>query len=144
MSLKNRRSFLAGAVLLCATAFPQVSRSEAVKGQPATAPQVFVRTELYFGTNMSNGEVSDEEFNHFVDVEVTRLFPDGLTHLVGQGQFRNSAGDLIREKSHVVILLYPPKMQDANDRIQAIRERYKTRFKQESVLRLDNYAFVSF
>jgi hypothetical protein len=35
-------------------------------------------------------------------------------------------------------------MQEANKRIQEIRERYKTAFSQESVLRVDSYSFISF
>lgn len=86
----------------------------------------------------------DEEFARFIDSEVTSRFPDGLTLLTGYGQFRTSDGTLVREKSHLLILLYPPQMEDANGRIQEIRELYKTRFEQESVLRGDSYTVVSF
>ena len=78
MSFKNRRSFLAAAVLFCATALPQVSKAEAVKRQPTAASQIFVRTELYFGTNMPNGDVSDAE----TDGMSTRT-PEGWRMLSG-------------------------------------------------------------
>jgi len=58
--------------------------------------EVWVRTELYFGTSKAGGEVTDAEFAGFVDAEVTRLFPDGLTLLTGYGQFKDSNGVLIR------------------------------------------------
>ena len=113
--------------------------------RPTSTGAVWARTELYFGTNRTGyPEVSESEFNEFVAREVTERFPDGLTLLNGYGQFRNSTGTLIREKSYVLILFYPALMQEANKRIQEIRERYKTAFRQESVLRVDSYSFISF
>jgi hypothetical protein len=64
--------------------------------------------------------------------------------LTAYGQFRTSAGVLVRERSYVLILLYPPQMGDANRRIQAMREIYKGMFSQESVLRVDTLSLVSF
>jgi hypothetical protein len=113
--------------------------------RPTSAPEIWARTELYFGTNRANSEpVSEAEFASFVDIHVTERFPDGLTLLTAYGQFRNSRGELIRERSLLLILLYPRDMQDANKRIQEIRDLYKTQFSQESVLRVDSFAMVSF
>jgi Protein of unknown function (DUF3574) len=100
----------------------------------------FARTELFFGTAKADGTVvSDREFNRFVDAIVTPRFPDGLTLLEADGQFRNAEGDVIKEKSFVLILLYPVEdFRDASRRIDVIRERYKARFQQESVLRVDD------
>ena len=139
---RSRRSFLTTAALFL-TFLPQVSATESVK-RPTAAAEVWVRTELYFGTSKLNGEVTDAEFSSFVDSEVTRLFPDGLTLLTGYGQFKNSNGQLIREKSHLLILFYPPQTQDANKKIQDIRGLYKQLHGQESVLRVDSFSFVSF
>jgi len=111
----------------------------------ATSAEVWARTELYFGTNKpDNTEVTDTQFQDFIDSEVTRRFPDGLTLLIGNGQFRNSAGVLIREKTHVLILFYPLQAQDANKKIQDIRGAYKRYFAQESVLRADSFSLISF
>jgi len=138
----GRRGFLAALALVFA-ALPQTSTAaEDFKRQASS--EVWVRTELFFGTNMAGGEVSDADFTSFVDNEVTTRFPDGLTHLVGQGQFKGESGILVREKSHLLIILYPPQMRDANSKIQALRDAYKKRFAQESVLRVDSYALVSF
>ena len=68
----------------------------------------FIRTELYFGRNKPDGkEVSRKEFDEFLSRFVTERFPDGLTVLKGRGQFLNSNGDVERERSVVLILLYP-------------------------------------
>ena len=88
--------------------------------------------------------MTEAEFNQFVDGQVTERFPDGLTLLSAYGQLRNSRGDLIRERSFLLVLLYPRDMRDANKRIQEIRERYKTAFAQESVLRVDTFQLVCF
>ena len=113
--------------------------------RPKTAPEVWLRTELYFGTNRGNASpVSEPEFNSFLDSEVTPRFMDGLTVLTAYGQFRNSEGETVREKSYLVILFYSRQMPDANRRIQEIREAYKHRFSQESVLRADSASIISF
>lgn len=143
MSLIKRRRFVAIAGLALAAAFPRPSQADGVK-RGAPGAEIWIRTELYFGTNRDGGVVSDTDFDNFVDAEVTPLFPDGLTLLTGYGQFKNSAGIIIREKSHLLILLYPPQMHDANQKIENLRECYKKRFAQESVLRVDSMSRISF
>jgi hypothetical protein len=109
-----------------------------------SASEIWARTELYFGSERPGGEVTDAEFTDFMDREITPRFPDGLTLLAGYGQFLNATGVLIKERSNVLILLYPLTTQEAGKSIQEIREKYKSLFQQESVLRVDGYAVVSF
>jgi hypothetical protein len=99
----------------------------------------FVRSELFFGTARPDGVVTDEEFSEFLDRVITPRFPDGLTLLKGHGQFTGEDGVLIKEESFVLILLYPLEdFRDSSRKINAIRERYKDEFQQESVLRVDD------
>ncbi|QFU87344.1 DUF3574 domain-containing protein [Amycolatopsis sp. YIM 10] len=110
-----------------------------------TPGDAFKRTELYFGSVKPDGsEVTPAEFEIFVDKEVTPSFPDGLTRLEGNGQWRNSTGEIIKERSYVLILLYPVGDRAANGEIQEIREDYKRLYEQESVLRADSTEKVSF
>ena len=107
----------------------------------------FARTELFFGTAKPGGFVTEEEFNGFLDEFVTPLFPDGLTVVKAEGQFRGEDGVTIKENSFVLILLYPVeghKTSSAN--IDAIRRAYMARHRQESVLRVDDpfLVWVSF
>ena len=142
MSL-TRRLLLTAAVMV-GTFIPAATAADTPK-RPAAPGEVWVRTELYFGTNKADNQpVTDTEFNDFVAREVTARFPDGLTLLSGYGQFRSSSGAIIREKSFLLILFYPPQTQDANKKVQEIRENYKTAFHQESVLRVDGFSVVSF
>jgi hypothetical protein len=118
-------------------ATPVVSTCEAIA--PGTGAEEWIQTELYFGTTQEDGtELTDDEFNAFLDEEITPRFPDGLTVLTGYGQWRNAAGDATSEKSVVVIILYPADPSgETSAKIQDIREAYKTEFDQESVLRAD-------
>lgn len=107
--------------------------------------ELWNRTELFFGSLKPDGSVvSEKKFQRFIDEEVTPRFPDGLTVLTGNGQFRNSAGVILKERSMVLILLYPLDVADASQKIEAIRAAYKLAFQQESVLRVDSQANVSF
>ena len=112
--------------------------------RPSRGRNLWLRTSYTSAQTSAMREVTTAEFATFVDVEVTKRFPDGLTLLTGYGQFRNSSGTLIREKSHVLILFYPLQIHDANRKIQEIRELYKDAYEQESVLRVDSLSLVSF
>lgn len=99
----------------------------------------FARTELFFGSATPDGAaVTDEDFRAFLEHEITPRFPDGLTLLAGSGGFRNASGAIVRERSYLLILVYPLSGRASDDRIEQIRELYKTRFHQESVLRVDS------
>lgn len=103
------------------------------------------RTELYFGSAKPDGSyVPEMQFRQFVDKEVTPRFPDGLTLLTGYGQYKGSDGQIAKEQSFVLVLLYPKLDKDTNAKIEAIRLAYKKAFNQESVLRVDEGARVSF
>jgi hypothetical protein len=106
---------------------------------PGTGAEPWIRTELYFGTSIpGGGEVSDAEWNAFLDAEITPRFPDGLTVLEGFGQFLTSEGVIAEEDSIVLIIFHPAEfVGESSDAIEEIRESYETGFDQESVLRVD-------
>ena len=107
--------------------------------------QLFARTELVFGRAKPNGSmVTGEEFRGFLDEIITPRFPDGLTVLSGAGQFRGSAGMIMREGAVFVILLYPAGNKDSSTRIEEIPDIYRKPFAQESVMRIDGESCVSF
>jgi hypothetical protein len=61
-----------------------------------------------------------------------------LTVVKGDGQFMASTGDLVKEASFILILLYPIESANvSNRRIESIRQCYLLQFQQESVLRAD-------
>jgi hypothetical protein len=125
-------------VTLLAHAESPRAQAERTDGPPFVG-ELFVRTELYFGSlKPNNTQVTQEEFAEFLDEIITPRFPEGLTLLTGLGQFRSAGGVLIQERSRLLILLYPVEdRHDKSEKIETIRERYKRRFEQESVLRVD-------
>jgi hypothetical protein len=90
--------------------------------------------ELFFGRNIGGRTgVSDAEFNRFVANEITSRFPDGLTVLDAQGQWRDPARmTLAREASKMVIIAFTDSSA-GDERLQKIMEAYKARFNQKSV-----------
>jgi hypothetical protein len=118
----------------------QASAQENAGRQTRFEASPFIRTELYFGRNKPDGkEVSRKDFDEFLSGFVTERFPDGLTVLKGRGQFLNSKGDVERERSVVLILLYPTSARNEKSlKIEEIRDEYKRRFMQQSVLRVDD------
>ncbi len=140
---------IAFAFIPAAYAQQQVTQSSSTAGKATASKaekrrevrfEIFVRTELFFGRNRANGpEITEEEFADFLAQTVTPEFPDGLTVLDGIGQFRDSSGEIIREKAKVLILLYPfNTRRESSRKIERIREAYKARFDQQSVLRADD------
>ncbi len=104
----------------------------------------FGKTELFFGLSEPiNLQTTDEEFQGFIDTVVTPLFPDGLTVLTANGQFKNSRGKIVVERSRLLIVLYPAN-GESNEQIEQIWQAYKQTFRQESVLRVDERSCVSF
>ncbi|MFM9264524.1 DUF3574 domain-containing protein [Tychonema sp. BBK16] len=62
--------------------------------------------------------------------------------LNGDGQFLNSSGILIREKSKIVILIYENRPEKERV-IEKMIKTYKRTFQQESVLRITSQVQVS-
>jgi hypothetical protein len=125
-------------------AAPAIAASKFCQTIPTS--RLFARTELFFGLKQQDAsEVSETEFKQFLSQEITPHFPDGLTVLTGQGQFKNSSGLMIQEPTKVLILLYPfEQFSNNSQKIQQVRKVYKTLFKQESVLRTDELSCTSF
>jgi hypothetical protein len=100
--------------------------------------------ELIFGRNIGDKPgVSDEDWRRFVDEDVTPRFPDGFSVMDVQGQWRASNGALIREPSKALYLILDGGPDDAA-KIAHIRDAYKQRFRQESVLLVTRPGCVSF
>lgn len=136
-----RRSVLAAAALLLAGCSTLDGHGACGK---TPGRHTFARTELFFGLSRPDGSMVDkDEFQDFIDREVTPRFPDGLTVLTGDGQFEDSRSRIIREPGRLLILLYE-QVESADADIEAIRSAYKNRFRQESVLRADTGVCASF
>ncbi len=101
---------------------------------------------LYFGRNDATGAagaVSDEAWTRFLADTVTPRFPDGLTVTDGAGQWRNDAGEILKEQAKVLTILVWPD-DSALSRLNEITAEYESRFDQESVLLTSGPSCASF
>ena len=87
-----------------------------------------MEAQLFFG-----GSIAAEQWRGFVDQEISPRFPDGFTVFETQGQWRNRDGTISRETGHELLIVLT--RNNANEgMLSAIRDTYKRRFMQESVL----------
>lgn len=106
----------------------------------------YVQTLLVFGLSKPDGgTVSEEEWTNFVDTNITPKFKEGLTIVDSDGQWMMESGEVIKEDSKILILLYDNESSaEVDDSIEQIKETYKKQFNQEAVLRITSAAGVSF
>ncbi len=103
-----------------------------------------VETDLYFGLSKpGGGEVSDKEWSDFSDKYISAVFKDGSTTIDASGAWRDSHDKYTTEPSRMVICVHKDDAQ-VSAQIDSLRSTYKKLFKQQSVLRVDKEAEVSF
>ena len=103
-----------------------------------------MQTTLWFGLSKpQGGSVSSLDWMNFINKQVTPRFKAGLSVYDAQGQWLGENGQLAREKSKALVLIYN-FASDNNSRVEALREQYKKQFGQESVMRVDSPSCVSF
>jgi hypothetical protein len=123
--------------LLLALAPPLRAQSSALdcsllRGQPALV------ATLYFGRRVAGrAEVSEKEWQDFLARSVTPRFPDGLTVIDGQGQWRSQrAGSIVRERTKMLVIAIDRPAGDASPilaKLDAIAAAYEQRFHQQKV-----------
>ena len=105
----------------------------------------WVEYQLFMGRSGPDGDIVDDaEWDTFLADTVTPRFPDGLTVLDANGQWRGSDGTIQKESSKVLIIFVPKDDEDAEDLIEQISTEYKRRFEQESVLKTVDRICVAF
>ncbi|HEY9621828.1 MAG TPA: DUF3574 domain-containing protein [Crinalium sp.] len=113
-----------------------LSMAIAIDSSPVQAS--LIQENLFFGRNISgSGQVSDEEFETFVDTVITPQFPDGLTIVDAKGQFLDSTHTLVQEPSKL-ITLYVEETPANQSAIHQIIAAYAQQFHQESILQVTN------
>jgi hypothetical protein len=137
-----RRAGVIGAALLAATLAgcamtPQHGCAKA--GMRATAELVFGRSS----DDPAYPSVSEADFTRFLDQEVTPRFPDGLTVIDAQGRWAAPAGKAVHEQSKMVMIVLPGRADDRR-KLDEVRDAYKSRYHQQSVLLMTHGDCVSF
>lgn len=92
------------------------------------------RSHVFFGRNIGAAEgVNDAAWRTFLDEEITPRFPDGLTLVASNGQWRGPDGRSVTERGFVLTLLGNGSTDDAG-KLDDIRRAYRARFMQDAVL----------
>lgn len=141
-TLKPGAALLAAALAACAT-----PKEVATPSMPVCAAggSQMARVELIFGLDIKGGgRISEAEWRAFLEKEVTPRFPDGLTAFDAYGQWRVPSDRRIARLDSKMLLIWYAPSATAEANIQAIREAYKTRYDQISVMRVDSADCVSF
>ncbi|MGK3143733.1 DUF3574 domain-containing protein [Pantoea sp. C2G6] len=123
----------------------QARHSPPTKPHPVCAGgEMMMQTTLWFGLSKpQGGTVSSLDWMNFVDNEVTPRFKAGLSVYDARGQWLGEKGQLARENSKALMLIHDIDPA-TNDNIEALRNLYKKRFGQESVMRVDAPVCVGF
>lgn len=102
--------------------------------RPDAPAAAWTRTTFYLGLARKNAPViGEDEWNAFLEAEVTPRFPDGLTVVDARGQWRSADGHILREPSKMLIILHQAT-DETRASVASIAAAYKNRFAQESVL----------
>ena len=121
-----------------------IACSEAAAPACPEGADPFVEYQMFMGRGGQEGEVVDDAaWETFLEDTVTPRFPDGLTVVDAQGQWRGSEGTVQKERSKLLIVLAPPR-GDGMQLVDEISFEYERRFNQESVLQVVDDACVSF
>ncbi|WP_010511005.1 DUF3574 domain-containing protein [Komagataeibacter europaeus] len=93
-----------------------------------------VQISLLFGLRRPHGgRVTRREWNSFMRDTLTPRFPAGLSVLRAEGQWQDrESGRIGHEPGRIVWIVTPPA-PDLADRLDAIRQAYRTRFQQQAV-----------
>ena len=102
-----------------------------------------ITAQLFFGRLEAGGSVSDADWRTFLDEVVTPAFPDGFSDWDADGQWRNSKGAIVKEPSKVLLVVLPGRPDD-HDRLTSVAAAYKARFRQQSVLVVEQRECAAF
>ena len=121
--------------------------SSAQAGEPSChgSQQPRKIAELLFGRDIGHRVGVDEaDWARFVERELIRRFPDGLTISDTIGQWRSRAGGIIvREPGKRVEIVLPGNADDQT-RLDTVVSAYKRAFQQRSVIIIEHSACVAF
>ncbi|WP_395679206.1 DUF3574 domain-containing protein [Dokdonella sp.] len=129
---------LAPRILVVATALLAGCHADWVREHPLGCrldEQRLVRDALYFGRAIpGGGEVDEAAWQRFESDVLGPAFPRGYTVLDAHGHWRGADGTTIGEANRVVILVHADDSV-TESRVREVAARYRTIFRQESVLR---------
>jgi len=137
---------LALPLLLGLSWVPEMARAErrvqgstsASASRAAAGPERgWLKSELYFGAQLANGNlISPVAWETFLAEVITPTFPDGLTVVQANGQMRGSDGVIRRQPTWVVVILRPGGSLE-DQRIQSVINSFRSRFKGAELMHVE-------
>ena len=144
MTFRQGALVLVMAGLLGGCVAPAKKRPPTPTAAVCPAENAMVQTTLYFGLSRPAGkDITAQEWQQFVDRDVTPRFREGLTVFDARGQWLGNDGSVAREQSKALMLIHG-KDGGSEEGIEALRHLYKSRFAQEAVMRVDQPVCVHF
>ncbi|GBR70724.1 DUF3574 domain-containing protein [Gluconobacter kanchanaburiensis] len=94
-----------------------------------------VQIRLMFGLGKPDGHmISEDEWQAFIDSDITPRFPSGFTMIGTEGRWYDAASHkIIREPSRIVWIVAPASDRNLQPYLKAIRQNYQIRFQQDAV-----------
>jgi hypothetical protein len=77
--------------------------------------------------------VTDADWAAFERTVLTPAFPDGLTELDAAGQWRNPVTGVIGREPTKMVIVAAPDGEQTRQGLEAVMDRYRTEFHQQSV-----------
>lgn len=104
-----------------------------------------VQTDLYFGMSKTSGDmISDSAWNIFLHNEVSKVFSEGFTVIHSEGMWVEQQKRKINSEPSRIISSVNVMTPSMSEHIDSLREKYKTLFQQQSVLRVDKKLRLTF
>jgi hypothetical protein len=115
----------------------QGSTSASASRATAGPERGWLKSELYFGAQLANGNlISPVAWETFLAEVITPTFPDGLTVVQANGQMRGSDGVIRRQPTWVVVILRPGGSLE-DQRIQSVINSFRSRFKGAELMHVE-------
>ncbi|MBV1837630.1 DUF3574 domain-containing protein [Acetobacter estunensis] len=93
-----------------------------------------LQVTLMFGMMRSDGSpVPESAWQAFLRTDITPRFPDGLTVLPAQGQWRERTTGAIQSEPSRLVWIVTSDTTNLPQRLEAIRAAWRSRFDQQSV-----------
>lgn len=103
----------------------------------------FNKVTLYFGLTTSEGEITAEEWDLFIEEIATPNFPEGMTVYDSFGKWMNPEEEIISQPGKVLVHLFDTGT-DKSAEIEDVISEFKNRFGAQSVIREQEITCVSF
>jgi hypothetical protein len=133
------------ALTLLLLAPPMLATPVWAQSCPLPGQKTMQIVRLYFGLNIpAGGRVSDQQWRDFLTRTVTPRFPAGFTVYEAKGQWQDPRTHAIDREDSRILELATQDTAAARRAITEISQEYRTRFRQQAVGIVSDFACGTF